>query len=360
MNFILLAGILYALSGVDAQCDDKDLEIVCYWGSWSIYRKDIGHFNTSHINTDICTTVVYSFVGLDINMDITSLDTNADFGSNGGFANFINLKEKNPCLKTVLAIGGWNEGSIKYSVMAATDESRKKFAQSVLQFLVYYKFDGIDIDWEYPTIRGGLSQDGDNFAALLKEIKNKLSPWGLKLSIAVSIDDTLIGVGYKIRDIAKVIDSVNLMAYDYISSDSKVTGLSAPLSDIKTTISKWIDGGLPSKKLILGIPAYAKNFVLDDPNNNGIGAPVAGIGRPGLFTQEDGLLSYYEVLDILNVISDIHVEFSDGTNYAYYDDEWLTYDNEATVKTKISIYNICGTRDYSGRLEQSSLVSSCL
>lgn len=34
-------------------------------------------------------------------------------------------------------------GSEKYSVLAETDESRTKFADNVLKFLVFYGFDGV-------------------------------------------------------------------------------------------------------------------------------------------------------------------------------------------------------------------------
>lgn len=74
--------------------------------------------------------------------------------------------------------------------MAATEESREKFADNALKFIAYYGFDGLDVDWEYPTTRGGISQDKANFVALLKTIKNKISPWGFKLSIAVGIEDS--------------------------------------------------------------------------------------------------------------------------------------------------------------------------
>lgn len=39
---------------------------------------------------------------------------------------------------------GWGEGSEKYSVMAETEESRNTFAESVLKFLAFYGFDGVN------------------------------------------------------------------------------------------------------------------------------------------------------------------------------------------------------------------------
>lgn len=38
---------------------------------------------------------------------------------------------------------GWNEGSEKYSVLAETEESRNKFADNALKFIVFYGFDGV-------------------------------------------------------------------------------------------------------------------------------------------------------------------------------------------------------------------------
>ncbi len=49
-----------------------------------------------------------------------------------------------------LAIGGWNEGSTKYSAMAKDSAERQKFVDSVVQFLQKHNFDGLDLDWEYP------------------------------------------------------------------------------------------------------------------------------------------------------------------------------------------------------------------
>ena len=71
----------------------------------------------------------FGFAGLNPQtFEIMSLDTYNDFEDNwgrGAYKRFTNLKTINPNLKTYLAIGGWNEGSTKYSNMAATPETRR-------------------------------------------------------------------------------------------------------------------------------------------------------------------------------------------------------------------------------------------
>ena len=68
----------------------------------------------------------------------------------GSYKSAIGLKKKNPKLKVMLAIGGWNEGGKKYTAMAKTEQSRKSFINSVVAFLSKHGFDGFDLDWEYP------------------------------------------------------------------------------------------------------------------------------------------------------------------------------------------------------------------
>jgi chitinase len=43
--------------------------------------------------------------------------------------------------------------------MASTAEGRRQFIDSVVPFLLRYGFDGLDMDWEYPTQRGGVAED---------------------------------------------------------------------------------------------------------------------------------------------------------------------------------------------------------
>ena len=79
------------------------------------------------------------------------------------------LKKKNPELKVMLAVGGWENGGEPFSQMARSAETRKIFIDSALEFIKKYNFDGIDLDWEYPGHRGGdPSVDKDNFSKLIE------------------------------------------------------------------------------------------------------------------------------------------------------------------------------------------------
>ncbi|VEN43339.1 unnamed protein product [Callosobruchus maculatus] len=311
---------------------EDEFQVTCYWGSWSIYRKSIGKFTTDNLDPKLCSRIVYSFAGLSLDLGLTSLDPNADI-TLGGYSKVIALKQENPCLKVILAIGGWNEKSSKYSVMASTAERRTAFANSVLKFVAYYGFDGVDLDWEYPTFRGGIAEDQNTFPLLLQTLKDALQPWGYTLSIAVPMVESVIDNAYDIPSIAKSVDFVNLMAYDHVSSSSTETGLASPMTEIAKAVDLWLAKGLPPNKLLLGIPTYGHSFTLTDPANHGIGAPVTGPGDPGEYTGEYGFMAYYEILREM-MAGGYKVKEVDGTIYAYSDDQWITYDNAAAVANK--------------------------
>ncbi len=139
----------------DASHHDK--QVVCYWGTWANYRPKAGKFTPEDVDPALCTNLIYSFAGLDGDTwQIKSLDPWMDLSDDyglDGFGKATALKYANPKLKVTLAIGGWNEGSKKYSEMARDAEKRKTFVASVIQFLEKYNFDGLDLDWEYPGMK---------------------------------------------------------------------------------------------------------------------------------------------------------------------------------------------------------------
>ena len=73
--------------------------------------------------------------------------------ASGNYRATVDLKKRNPTLKVLIAVGGWAEGGKKYSAMASTPQTRSRFVESVVEFLKEHKFDGLDVDWEYPGAR---------------------------------------------------------------------------------------------------------------------------------------------------------------------------------------------------------------
>lgn len=116
--------------------------------------------------------------------------------------------------------------------MASTPETQDAFVESVINFIVYYGFDGFDFDWEYPTQRGGITNDKENFNQLLQKLKTRFDPWGLTLSVAVPISSEVTQQAFDMAALGQTVDYVYLMAYDFTSTTSPVTGLISPFTSI--------------------------------------------------------------------------------------------------------------------------------
>jgi len=209
----------------------------------------------------------------------------------------------------MIALGGWYEGSEKYSDMARDPKLRALFVKSAVEFLVEHDFDGLDVDWEYPGNRGGDSKvDKDDFIALLSELKAAFEPHGFLLSAAVSPGKKTIDSAYIVPKLNELLDIINLMAYDYHGGWEDRLGHNAPLYkrpdehdelsiwfNVNYTVNYWIEKGVDKKKIVMGVPFYGRAWTLESPDKVALNDTAKGMSPAGFISGEEGVYGYNEV-----------------------------------------------------------------
>ncbi|KAJ8318037.1 hypothetical protein KUTeg_003128 [Tegillarca granosa] len=195
------------------------LRRVCYYTNWAQYRNGIGKFKPENVDPFICTHINYAFATLNGNK-LKAFEWNDESTPwmKGMYERFQALKRMNPSLKTLLAVGGWNLASGPFHRMVATDSSRREFATTSITFLRKNGFDGIDLDWEYPTLRGGGPDDRHKYTLLCKVLREEFEKEAqrtgkprLIVSAAVAAGKDKIDVSYEIPEISR-----SVYFYDYL------------------------------------------------------------------------------------------------------------------------------------------------
>lgn len=183
---------------------------------------------------DRLTHIIYAF-----------LVPNAD-GTFAPLANTWKIKEivtrgREANVQVLIAVGGWGWDE-QFETMAANPEYRTAFVQNLSQFVDEYELDGTDIDWEYPDP----GQSGQNFLALVQELRQAM-PDKILTTAVVSYGGTGDGI---VSETFELFDFVNVMTYDG-PDHGTITQFTAGLD-------YWGQRGLPSEKMVMGLPFYAR------------------------------------------------------------------------------------------------------
>src|SRR5690606_34219345 len=184
------------------------------------------------------------------------------------------LKKINPDLKIIPSVGGWS-WSENFSDAVLTPSSRKKFAKSNVDIVRQYDLDGVDIDWEYPAMRGEEGniyrpEDKQNFTLMFEEIRAELdrlaAETGKKYLLTAAVGGSKSFVNNTEMDkVGAILDYILIMTYDYggrtvahhtnlYPMKGNETGSSAHKS-----VVDFMEAGVPAHKIGLGAAFYSRS-----------------------------------------------------------------------------------------------------
>jgi chitinase len=219
----------------------NQFKIVGYFPTWQGKVEDIQFGRITHLN--------YAFVLPTPAGGLTALE------DPGRLRKLVEGAHKQG-VKVSIAIGGWNDGNDKAFEQVGADAAlRAAFVEAVAAFVNEYQLDGVDMDWEYPDP----GQSGQNFLALMQQLRARLAPMGKLLTMAV-VGDGRTAAGIPDQTFP-LVDFVNIMAYD--ADEDKRYVHHSPFEYSELCLDFWLARGLPRDKAILGVPFYGKKPYTD-------------------------------------------------------------------------------------------------
>jgi len=241
-------------------------------------------------------------------------DASQDQALRGAFNQLRKLKLRYPQLKVLVSIGGASQANDKgFSLLSRNLESRQRFIAACIDLFIRGNlprgisakglFDGIDIDWEYPTdcsagMKGGegcIPEDKQNFTRLLAEFRRQLDYEGkldrkhYQLTMAGSawVDDY---EKYEWQKIHPLLDFINVMTYGLappgktrphspLYKSSSETGKWSPTFNTDYAVTRYLKEDVPATKIVIGVPFYGMGWEGVPDINNGLYQKPAGDAR---------------------------------------------------------------------------------
>ncbi len=359
-------GAAYAGQAVAHDSTPADTVASAYFADWDVYGRG---YEVADIPADNLNTIQYAFgkpvVGTDPKAPVSCapVDPWADYERtpskdvdptvtvpklSGSFAQLVKLKAKQAAkgkdLKVIVSIGGWSlsEG---FSQAAATPEARRAFVASCLDTFIQGNlppdwivgdgvgaaaglFDGVDLDWEYPTAVGNgnthTAADRHNATELFREFRRQLDVLGatagkhylLTAAIPAAKNSNKY---YELKTVSEILDYVNVMTYDFHGAWDPFTDFDSPFTfsakspnpgldpswSVTGTVDYYLSQGVSPWKINLGIPFYAKQYIRTGTKEGGLYTAFdnTGLDANSLQWDQTPTPTYRDLVDIAGILT---------------------------------------------------------
>ncbi|WP_190094715.1 glycosyl hydrolase family 18 protein [Streptomyces melanogenes] len=263
---------VYDNAGREWVGNNRTRRVVGYFTGWRTGAKGDPRYLASNIPWSKVTHINYAFARLDGNRISIGDESDPNNAATGmtwpgeknamdpslpykGHFNLLNkYKKAHPAVKTLISVGGWTDTRGFYEMTTKSDggvnqDGINAFADSVAAFLDKYGFNGVDIDYEYPTALPSTGNPNDweisnsrraglqkSYVALMKTLRERLDTAGADKGRYYLLTSAGSSSGYLTRGLdagqaLRYQDFVNVMTYDLHGSWNKYVGPQAPLFD---------------------------------------------------------------------------------------------------------------------------------
>ena len=361
--------------------------ILGYYPNWAYWRSP--KFTAANLPVDKINHISYAFSIFDKDGKISLYDQDSDAFN---LPILSQARKRYPYLNLSLSFGGWSWAStppgwscqtgtspagpaLCFSEMAANDQARAKFVAAAVKGMKEVHFNGIDIDWEYPSS----ANDPVGYVKLLTELRQALDNQGaidkthylLTIAVPAGIDKIQLLTAEQWQTVAALVDSVNVMTYDFHGAwdqgqvgsdfmsamaldpnlDPSVNNATLKQYTVMDALSAYLDRGVAPSKLIVGIPVYGRMVNIESQGPYlGLYQAITGTPQGEWDNQQSGftgMLDYSCIVDAthcgngyqrpsLTLIQPSATNPGDysKTPWAYGSSLFLTYDDNVSASYK--------------------------